>query len=451
MRVGSLRLRLALGAVVTILAALAAAGLGLVVLFERQALRSLGDDLDVHLRQLAAGIDVDAQGRIVVVRPPADPRFADPLSGLYWQVGDDGAQLLRSRSLWDVALALARDSPDSATVHNHELPGPGGARLLVAERRVQMTAAGGTHGIRLAVAADLARVAAARRDFAADLVLALGMLAVALGLAAWVQIELGLRPLGAVRAGVSAIRDGRFRRLDTAVPMEVRPLIDEVNALLDTQERDVTRARARAADLAHGLKTPLAALAADARRLREKGDLDIARDVDDLAETMRRHVDRELVRVRLGGAVRIRTSQATAVRPLVESLMATLARTPLGETVAFEMRIPADIALPFERSDLAEVLGNLMENAARHANGVVRVTAIGDGRPMLSVEDDGPGVAAADYPRILERGQRLDGRGDGAGLGLAIVQDVLEAYGWRLELGASRLGGLAATIVAAPG
>ncbi|MCC7045126.1 MAG: HAMP domain-containing histidine kinase [Alphaproteobacteria bacterium] len=446
---GSLRLRLWLGAIVAILAALAVAGFGLTLLFERHVLRNVADDLDVHLRQLAAGIDIDAAGRLAIVRAPADPRFADPLSGLYWQAGDDGDRLLRSRSLWDFALELPPDFPEAATLHRHELPGPGGTRLLVAERRVEMTAGGERRAIRLAVGSDLARVAAARRAFAGDLAVALGSLAAVLGLAAWVQIQLGLRPLAAIRAAIAAIRDGGPARLDTSVPIEVRPLVDEVNALLDSQERDMARARDRAADLAHGLKTPLAALAADARRLRAKGDSDIAGDIDGLAETMRRHVDRELVLARIGAAARLRAAKSTLVRPLVAGLIATLARTPIGERIAFDAQVAADRAVPFDRSDLAEVLGNLMENAARHARGRVRIRAADGARPTLTVEDDGPGVSVADRPRILERGRRLDGRGGDAGLGLAIVQDVLDAYGWRLELGDSPLGGLAATIAPA--
>ncbi len=448
MKPGSLRLRLMLGGMVAILAALAIAGLGLVLLFERQARRSLAEDLDVHLRQLVAGIDVAADGRLAILRPPADPRFADPLSGLYWQAGNDRDQLLRSRSLWDSVLALPIDEPATGAVHRHEAAGPGGTRLLVAERRVQLTAAGTAQAVRLAVAADLARVAASRRAFTAELAVALALLAIALGGAAWIQVELGLKPLRAVRDDVAAIRDGKARRLAPAVPLELRPLVDELNQLLEAQERAIVRSRDRAADLAHGLKTPLAALAADARRLAERGEGDIAREIDRLVDAMRRHVDRELVRVRLRGAASGRAPESTLLLPLVRGLAATLARTPAGEAVAIEVAIPADAAVPIERTDLAEVLGNLLENAVRHARSQVRVAIDPATPPGVLVEDDGPGVAEDDRPRILERGRRLDSSG-GAGLGLAIVQDVLEAYGWRLRVQASPLGGLAATIAPA--
>jgi hypothetical protein len=132
MKARSLRLRLIVGGVVAILIALTVAGAGLVFLFERHVTRTIGDDLNIYLNQLIAGIDVDAEGRIVVTRPPADPRFAEPLSGLYWQITDDRGQMLRSRSLWDTALTLAPDMPAPGQVHHHVMAGPLHSRILVA-------------------------------------------------------------------------------------------------------------------------------------------------------------------------------------------------------------------------------------------------------------------------------------------------------------------------------
>jgi signal transduction histidine kinase len=135
---------------------------------------------------------------------------------------------------------------------------------------------------------------------------------------------------------------------------------------------------------------------------------------------------------------------STELKPLVNSLVVTLARTPAGKRIRFEIRTGENQRLPIERTDLAEVLGNLLENATRHAAGLVRITAAPD--QPITIEDDGEGLAPANMPRVLERGARLDERGEGAGLGLAIVQDVLDAYEWRLDLGPSDLGGLKVTI-----
>jgi signal transduction histidine kinase len=447
MRGGSLRLRLVAGGTVAILIALTIAGAGLVLLFERHVARTLADDLDVHLKQLLAGLDVDAEGHLIMTRPPADPRFADALSGLYWQVADDRGETLRSRSLWDTTIALPRDDSAPGEVHRREVPGPGGARMLVSERTVSLAIGDRRVKVRVAVAVDLARVSAAAFAFAKDLAVALGLLALVLAIATWIQVGLGLRPLDALRRGVADIRSGRRSHLPAAVPVEVQPLVEEVNALLDAHEREIERSRRRAADLAHGLKTPLAALAADAARLREHGELAIAQDIETVGDAMSRHVDRELARARIRGTVGRGAGAYTALAPLVRSLVATLARTPSGAAIEFEPHIADDLRVPLDRPDLAEVLGNLLENATRHAATRIRIAAdTGTPGPSVVIEDDGGGIAPDQVPIVLERGARLDERGEGAGLGLASVQDVLDAYGWRLDLTKSKLGGLRATI-----
>jgi signal transduction histidine kinase len=229
--------------------------------------------------------------------------------------------------------------------------------------------------------------------------------------------------------------------------VEVQPLVEELNALLDAQEREIDRSRSRAAELAHGLKTPLAALAADAARLRERGEQAIARDIESVGDAMSRHVDRELARARVRGSLQRGADASTELAPLVNSLIATLVRTPAGARVEIESKVPERIRVPVDRTDLAEALGNLLENAVRHARTRVRIGCeAGPGETTIAIEDDGPGIPAAELRRVLERGVRLDERGEGAGLGLDIVQDVLEAYGWQLDLGRSELGGLKATI-----
>ena len=160
---------------------------------------------------------------------------------------------------------------------------------------------------------------------------------------------------------------------------------------------------------------------------------------------------RPLARARVRGGLRRGAGFSTELAPLVHSLLATLARTPVGMRVAFEPDIADGLHLPLDRTDLAEVLGNLLENAARHAASRVRIAASrSSASPSIVIEDDGAGIAPAQLPRVLERGARLDESGEGAGLGLAIVQDVLDAYGWRIDLVGSELGGVAATISPKP-
>ncbi|MDN2568124.1 ATP-binding protein [Aquibium sp. A9E412] len=440
---GSLRLRLLLAAAAAVVVALAVAGAGLVYLFERHLERRVGAELDTHLDQLAAGIAFGPDGAAVLQGALADPRFERVYGGLYWQVHDAArGATLRSRSLWDTRLALPDDRPPVGRVHVHDVAGPAESRLRVHERRLVFAAPDGERVLRLAVAVDRADIAALRAAFASDVALALLLLGAALLVAFGAQVEVGLRPLAAVRRGLARVRAGAAARLDVAGPREIAPLVDEVNALLAAQEDAMARARARAADLAHGFRTPLTALLADARRLRARGETAVADDIEQTASRMRGHIERELARARLSDP---RGAPATPVAPLAEGLAATLRRTPAGERVAIMLDVAPQLAVRIERDDLGEVLGNLMENAVRHAAGRVRLAARRDGaRIVFAVEDDGPGIAEGDRRAVLARGGRLDRSGSGAGLGLAIVGDVLAHYGGALTLDRSALGGLAA-------
>ena len=269
--------------------------------------------------------------------------------------------------------------------------------------------------------------------------LLLSLAAVALGVCvAWLIAHSILRPLRCLRQQVAETAAGRRPRLEEDAPDEVLPLVREVNLLLSAQERELERARSRAADLAHGLKTPLAALAGDARLLRAAGQAEIAGSLDSIGETMRRHVERELARARVQATGSRRGAEPVALKDVVDALIRTLRKTEKGESLDFVNAAPADFRLPIERIDLTEALGNLLDNAARHARLHVRVAC--DAGAVL-IDDDGPGLDPRDEGIARRRGGRLDS-GGGAGLGLAITQDILDAYDWRMDFARSPLGGL---------
>jgi signal transduction histidine kinase len=379
-------------------------------------------------------------------RPPAEPRFLEPLSGLYWQIAlEPDRPLLRSRSLWDTALNLPADVLRDAEVHRHTVQGPGGATLLAVERSVVLPAIIGDRGIRVVVAIDRSDIHAAVRAFASDLVPSLALLALALIAAAWVQVSIGLRPLDAVRRRLGEVRAGREARLGTAFPDEVRPLAAEVDHLLEEQAKALARARARAADLAHGLKTPLTVLASVAEDLRAAGDSAMADEIATVADGMRRHVECELARARAGLASRAGTPQSVAA--VADQVIGVLRRTPRGHDLAWTNAVPDDLRVSVDAQDLAEILGNLTENAAKWAMRAVRIAGESQGDEILvSVDDDGPGIPEEKIETVLARGGRLDETQSGSGLGLAIVGDLLDAYGGSLALRRSSLGGLRAEI-----
>ena len=443
---GSLKLRLLAAGAGSIVIALAVAGAGLLLLFERHVERRVVIELESDLRQLVSGIGRGADGALQVSSPPAEPRFLEPLSGLYWQMAiEPGRPLLRSRSLWDRALNLPADVLRDGEAHRHTVQGPNGESLLAVERSVVLPAIFGNGGIRVVVAIDRSDIHAAVRAFASDLVPSLALLALALTAAAWVQVSIGLRPLDAVRRRLGEVRAGREARLGAAFPDEVRPLAAEVDHLLEEQAKALARARARAADLAHGLKTPLTVLASSAEDLRAGGDCVMADEIATVADGMRRHVERELARARAGLASRTGTPQSVAA--VVDQVIGVLRRTPRGHQLAWTNAVPDDLRVSVDAQDLAELLGNLAENAAKWAVRAVRIAGrrLGD-ELLVSIEDDGPGIPGAKIETALVRGGRLDESQSGSGLGLAIVGDLLDAYGGSLALNRSSLGGLHAEI-----
>ncbi|AWJ87672.1 two-component sensor histidine kinase (plasmid) [Azospirillum sp. TSH58] len=433
---GSLRFRLLAGAAVWIALALALAGLVLSGLFRDHVARRFEAELTNHLDQLAALTELGADGAPVLRQPLGDPRFRRPLSGLYWQVGPGDAPLLRSRSLWDEALALPPDEVADGDIHRHSVVGPAGRHLSVLERAV--TFPNGTAPLRMAVAQDEAELRAVVADFNRVLWLSLGALALALIGAAVVQVSVGLRPLVRLRAELAAVRAGRRKRFGGDSPREVQPLLDDLNALLDHSEEVVVRARLQAGNLAHALKTNLAVLANEA-----EGEA-IARRVAE----MRRHIDHHMARAR-AAAARGLPGVATPVAASAAALARVMEKLQGGGRVAVTVRVPREHVFAGEREDLDEMLGNLLDNAFKWAGSRVEVASRLEAGGMLAVvvEDDGPGLPADRRDAVLAPGVRLDESTPGSGLGLAVVRDVARLYGGDLRLGNSPLGGLRVELV----
>jgi signal transduction histidine kinase len=434
--IGSIRFRLWSAAAISILIALAIAGFGLRYLFERHVERRIEADLSVYLDRLVATTTVAADGTLQVGNGLSDPRFEAPASGYYWQVENVATGLLvRSRSLWDGILKLPRGADDGA-LRRVEIAGPDNTLLVAVGRTI--TDEGG-HAFRAVVAEDHATVTESVDAYVGELAPSLVLLSVVLLAAMFVQIGVGLAPLERLRQALRDVGAGRKSRLDADAPREVRPLADEINRLLDQQDKALARARSRATDLAHGLKTPLQVLAADIRTLRDKGDAALADEIEKSVAAIRRHTERELARARI--APGIATQLESRVEDVTNSVVGVVKRMPASTRLQFVVDIPSGTSMPMDEGDLTEVAGNLIENAARFARATVRIAARSTPASVtLSVSDDGPGIPAADRDAALGRGVRLDSRGGGTGLGLAIVADIVEAYGGRLDLADARPG-----------
>jgi signal transduction histidine kinase len=431
--------RLLASAAAAILLALTASWFVMTLLFQRHIERRVEGELTRDARQLVAGLTLDREGRPVIDRAPTDSRFEAPRSGLYWALST-GRRQLRSRSLWDENLP---PSPlANATVWSTRVAeGPFDQRVLLVERLVQPDR--DSPRVLVQVALDYAAVREARSEFGSDLAFYLLLLWVILSAAAWAQVELGLRPLSRVRRELEALKSSPANRLQGGYPLEIQPLTQEINALAEAREKDLAAARRRAADLAHGLKTPLAALSAGARRVRDTGAAFLADGLDRAISAATAAVNAELARSRAASIRHAAREMRTPAQPAVERVISVVERTDFGAERVFEVDVPDDLVVPVAAEDLAELLGALIENAARFSRRRVSVSGTkSDTAATLVIEDDGPGLSPARAEQVLSRRGRLDEAGGGTGLGLSIARDLIEATRGQLTLGAATRGGL---------
>jgi signal transduction histidine kinase len=260
------------------------------------------------------------------------------------------------------------------------------------------------------------------------------------------QVKRGLMPFERLRAHLARVKDGSANHVEGVYPVEVQPLVDDLNALLDQRERAVARAQAQAGDLAHGLKTPLAVMMHEADRLESNGLGDLAGSIAHQTERMRRQIDYHLAHAR--AAASGATLGARSV--LLESsdgLARTLRRLYGDRGVSIHVDVPVDLLARVQREDLDEMLGNLLDNGCKWARSQVSLAAhAGHGRVVVYVDDDGPGIEPSMRTTVLQRGVRADEAAPGSGLGLAIVRDLAELYGGTITLSAAPAGGLRASL-----
>ncbi|HJQ36838.1 MAG TPA: sensor histidine kinase [Thermoanaerobaculia bacterium] len=261
-------------------------------------------------------------------------------------------------------------------------------------------------------------------------------------IAGFVFLRRGLSRFAALRDALAAVRQGFTKRIEGDYPSEVEPLVTELNDLLDHRDEAVRRAQTKAADLAHGLKTPLAVIAHECDRLGEEPAAAIRQQLD----RMQRQIDFHLAHARAAGSAATLGAR-TVLAEAVDALARTLQRLHASRGLQIDARIPPAHAVRVQREDLDEMLGNLLDNACKWARSRVAVASmiVGD-RIVITVDDDGPGLDPALREAVLHRGVRADEAAPGSGLGLAIVRDLAEVYGGSIALESSNMGGVSARL-----
>lgn len=430
-----------------ILAALVATGLVLTSTFKESALRRVGADLNDMLDQVILATEVTPRG--VVSRQLGDQSTLNLFGGAYWQVAEPAGEdrlvpRSRSASLWDQALIVPPELPGMLAAAPGETisfnaPGPDGRPLRVAATLKRISG----RDVVFMAALDRTAFEADVRQFSTVTWASLLLLGLGLVAAVFLQVQVGLRPLFALRDEISNVRKGKAARIAGNYPIEIAPLAQQVNRLLDHNQEVVERQRTHVGNLAHALKTPLSVMLAEAEGRHDQ----LGEVVRRQSETMRGQVEHHLRRARAAARAQ-GLGDRTPVAEVVDEMAVMLERVFQSKGVEIDWRAPDELHFLGERQDLQEILGNLMENACKWCSRRVRVSAGGTGlgQMVAVIEDDGPGLPADQLDTVLKRGERMDENAPGSGLGLAIVDDLARAYGGRLVLGASDLGGLKATL-----
>ncbi len=430
--------------------ALIVTGAVLTYQFQESALRRLGNVLSETIDEAVIATTVMPDGSVLTT-PIMDARTLRLLSGKYWAVAEPDGRgglrtLIRSESLGSEGLAVPRGlaaqlAEAAGVIITYNAIGPNDEPLMVAASL--KTLPGRTAPIVFLAGIDRSDIDADARQFATLAWLTLGLLGIGLLIAVFLQVRIGLRPLYDLRDEISNVRKGKAARIERTYPAEISPLAEQVNRLLDHNQDVVERQRTHVGNLAHALKTPLSVMLAEAG-----GDpsqlADIVRRQSDV---MKGQVDHHLRRAR--AAARSQgLGERTPVPEVLDEMSVMLERVFQSKSVEIDWRAPDTLGFLGERQDLQEILGNLMENACKWCARKVRVSAgaSGLGQMIVVVEDDGPGLAADRYDEVMKRGARADEDTPGSGLGLAIVDDLTRAYGGRLTLGPSDMGGLKAIL-----
>jgi signal transduction histidine kinase len=451
----SLSRRLLTAAGILITTAIMVAAIVIFFVLHRFVQGQIDQRLDTHILFLSSMLTANGNGTLTLAGTADGPPFDRRRRGWYWQIVGP-INTLQSQSLDGAVLSPPDISGRPAPPPPPLPPPPGDDRPPPGERpvpadgpgpydqplhyRIKDVSVSGVHAT-IVASAPRAAVMGPLREAMVTLAIALGVLGIALVSATLLQVRLGLRPLERLRQSLTDVRAGRSDQVPESQPREVQPLADELNALLKQNAANLERARRHVANLAHGLKTPLATLAVAIPK-----DIRTSADLHELVGLMERRIRHHLGRARsaaLSGPVRAQTT----IAPRVADLALVLAKVNADTSIAFLSDIPLDLAVACEQQDVDEMLGNVLENAFRWGRTRVAVQVREEDRfAILTIDDDGPGLGPAQMSQAVQVGQRLDESAPGFGFGLSITRELAELYAGSLTLNKAALGGLRVTI-----
>jgi signal transduction histidine kinase len=455
-RLDSLAFRLFATTAAWALVVLPAAGIIIYQLYKKQ----VDDAFDQRIRFAMTAILADGIENGENPAEPGQPKsigeplFDFPQSGWYWQIKPIDASPERparsfvSESLGSEPLPLLSDTSQlvEQQIYWGYVDGPLNHRLRQAETIYVFGEGDQALRYSFAVAGRTAEIDVTRADFKNRLVAALALVGTGLLASTLLQVRFGLSPLRRIEKGLAAIRSGDATRLEGQLPAEIESLQRELNALLTSNEEIIERARTQVGNLAHGLKTPLAVLLNEAEVEQTPLASKVTEQVGVMREQVQHYLDRARMAARAGAIGRVTDVQAVA-----DGIVRALTRIHRTKDIAFTVDCEPGARFQGERQDLEEMLGNLLDNAAKWSKGAVRLTVAirpaadgptGGRRLILTIDDDGPGLTAEQLAQPIQRGRRLDESKPGSGLGHSIVADLVHSYRGKFTRSTADLGGL---------
>jgi len=406
--------------------------------FHESARSARAERLLGQLYMLIASAEVDTQGHTSLPSTLAEPRLNLPGSGLYAYITDS-----KGTPIWQSPSALGIQAPfqnklSAGNQRFEERNNQTGKSFFVQSLGIKWSVARTHHAFTFSVSEDLTEFNAQIAHYRKNLWGWLAALAVLLLLAQVAALRWGLKPLRQVAKELSAIESGQQEKLLGLYPTEIKSLSDNINSLLQHEHAQQQRYRNGLADVAHSLKTPLAVM---------RGALSGAEKPASLSALLEEQVARmdnivayQLQRAATAGASRL--SAPIQIKPIAAKIISALNKVHFEKNVSTRISITDGLTFRGDEGDLMELLGNLIENAYKWCRSQTKITAVlQDKQLILTIEDDGPGIAPSQAALILQRGVRADQSVPGHGIGLAIVRDIVQAYEGDIQIGRSTLGG----------
>jgi len=430
----SIQQRLVLSSLVWIIASLALTGFLIVFLFKGHIEKRFDSQLDDHLEELVAAGEVSASGSFSLTWTPSDPRFNRPHSGWYWEILENDFVRYQSNSL-----LMARVSPKKNTTQSDsfiQTTGPSGQEIRLFSRQISYPRS--NDPIIFVVAGPVSDMEDDIHTFTGNILLVLTVLSCVLVGMIILQIKYGLSPLKRLTLSLSLIRSGQLEKMPRDFPLEVQPLASELNILLDYNATLLERARTQVGNLAHSLKNPIAVLKNETK--------DISGDQGVLIRQHLQHatdnIEHYLNKARIAGSSRLLGSKAD-LGEIVADIKFSLGKIFAQSELKMTLSGLDGLCVRADPQDMQELFGNLMENACKWAKSQILVTGkCEDGKVVIHIEDDGPGVDKENRKNLIKRGMRLDETKPGTGLGLHIASEIINLYGGEIDFLDTQYGGL---------